>query len=161
MLADFFSSLLTGHLLLKRRCTPLTAETIRLPSDYFPHGRTTRHKYAADRILYHLIFAFRQTILSPSTSELPERVSNKEVEDDEENKSKNDPIHSGLAVMEPQSYGRAPGLSIISLGGSAQKRDRFVPSYPCPNGLGLRFFTGLNPPKAQYFRWIGTPLSEC
>ena len=161
MLADFFSTLLTGHLFLKRRGTPLTAETIRLPSDYFPHSRTTRHKHAADRILHHLIFAFRQTFLSPSTSELPERASNKEVEDDEENEGKNDPIHSGLAVMEPQSYGRAPGLSIISLGGSGQKSKRFVPSYPGPNGLGLRFFTGLNPLKAQYFRWIGRPFSEC
>jgi len=62
MLADFFSSLLTGHLFLKRRSTPLTAETIGLPSDYFPHSRTTRHKYAADRILHHLVFALRQPI---------------------------------------------------------------------------------------------------
>ena len=130
MLADFFSSLLTDHLLLKGRGTTLTAETVGLPSDHFCHRGTTRNEDMADRVLHHLVFALRQTIRLPSPSELPQRTSNKEVEDDEENKGENNPIHRGWEALRPQSYVRASGLSRMSLYGFTHKSTRFVPFLP-------------------------------
>jgi hypothetical protein len=65
--------------------------------------------------LHHLVFALRQKVRSPSPPELPERASNKEVKDNEEDEAKDNPIHRGWELMEPQSYVRDPGLSRIAL----------------------------------------------
>lgn len=70
----------------------------------------------ADRILHHLPLVVGKALGSSPPSELPYCASNEEVEDDEEDEGKDDPIHRGLSVLEPQSYGRDTYLSRISQG---------------------------------------------
>ena len=71
----------------------------------------------ADRILHHLPLVVGKALGSAPPSALPYRASDKEVEDDEEDEGKDNPIHRGLSVLEPQSYGRDTSLSRISQGG--------------------------------------------
>ena len=70
----------------------------------------------ADRILHHLPLVVGKAFGSTPSSELPYCASNEEVEDDEEDEGKDNPIHRGLSVLEPQSYGRDTYLSRISEG---------------------------------------------
>ena len=90
--------LLTGHLLLKGHGTALATEAVRLPADHLGHGGAPWNEHTTDRILDHLILAFRETLNSTLSAKFPNCAPDKKIQDDEEDENEDDSIHRGLRL---------------------------------------------------------------